>query len=319
MKTKKVKGFTLIELIVVLALFTMIMSAALGLLFPIQKSYKNTDEYNAANAVVDTVSEAIESQLRYADRIRFYYGTEYAPTNSQQAWAEEMMNRYNLCGPNVILGANGVGLEGARKTPTTDIIKVMTIHNRVEYVVDGVPSSGYKYPPGRVELNTYKITNNSTLTEYKAELNLEKAVSSYPNAAFNKDYSFEIYFGDGNYTLAEQQALKLNFDCYKNTYKAGVLTKSTKLDATRQVVFGLQNVYNGSTNMFDEYYIYKKDANPVDDWKKNWDIQQERRFYDGSPDIFSENGVNGKDITIVYTTPVRIESLTTTMNTTQNN
>lgn len=76
---RKTKGFTLVELIVVMATFSIILFGALSLVDPIrtmfEKSYRN-EEYTAAGT---SISNYLESELQYAEYVQI---TGAAPTTA---------------------------------------------------------------------------------------------------------------------------------------------------------------------------------------------------------------------------------------------
>lgn len=78
MKYSKVKGFTLIELIVVLATFSVIMFGALNLMQPVRKIFLTTYNQETISASTDNIKRYLESSIRYAEYVRFQ---EAAPTN----------------------------------------------------------------------------------------------------------------------------------------------------------------------------------------------------------------------------------------------
>jgi prepilin-type N-terminal cleavage/methylation domain-containing protein len=73
----KLKGFTLIELIVVMAIFGAIMFAAMGLMSPVGKQFSSTSQYENARSSIDNVSRYISGTLRYADRCMICAGSIY--------------------------------------------------------------------------------------------------------------------------------------------------------------------------------------------------------------------------------------------------
>ncbi len=84
-KTKKLKGFTLVELIIVCALFSMILIGALSVLRPVSLLYKQNVKYESSRATSDIVSTYLEGVLKYADRMYFYEdraATKYAEDES---------------------------------------------------------------------------------------------------------------------------------------------------------------------------------------------------------------------------------------------
>lgn len=66
---KKVKGFTLIEMIIVVALFGLIMAGALSLLQPIRRVYKDAFDFEGSRATVNNVRQFVEDNVKYANRI----------------------------------------------------------------------------------------------------------------------------------------------------------------------------------------------------------------------------------------------------------
>ena len=58
---KRVKGFTLIELIVVLAIFSVIMFGAMSLMTPASKIMTNTENMENGSAAVSSISKYLEA------------------------------------------------------------------------------------------------------------------------------------------------------------------------------------------------------------------------------------------------------------------
>ena len=71
MKTK-LKGFTLIEMIIVVALFGLIMAGALSLLQPVNRVYKDALEYVGARGAIDNMRSYTEDNLKYANRLAVF-------------------------------------------------------------------------------------------------------------------------------------------------------------------------------------------------------------------------------------------------------
>ena len=101
MKQKQLKGFTLVELVVVMAIFSMIMFGAMQLMDPVSKIFQRTSNYETSAATVDNVKRYIEGSIRYADFINVYEGSymQYDPTSGDVAITEEQaidefMKRY---------------------------------------------------------------------------------------------------------------------------------------------------------------------------------------------------------------------------------
>lgn len=69
---KRLKAFTLIELVIVLALFSIVMFSVLQLLDPVSKFFVRSSNYETTTACIDNIKRAIEGNLKYADRVRVY-------------------------------------------------------------------------------------------------------------------------------------------------------------------------------------------------------------------------------------------------------
>ena len=83
MKSKRsLKGFTLVELIIVMALFSLVMFSVAQLLSPVSKFYVRTSNFESSTACIDNMKRAIEGNLKYADRVRVY--CNYNPSTDLQ-------------------------------------------------------------------------------------------------------------------------------------------------------------------------------------------------------------------------------------------
>ena len=69
---RKLKGFTLLELIIVMAIFSIIMYSAVQLLDPVSKFFVRSSNFENTTACIDNMRRCIESNLKYADRVRAF-------------------------------------------------------------------------------------------------------------------------------------------------------------------------------------------------------------------------------------------------------
>lgn len=83
---EKLKAFTLVEVIIVMALFSMIMFSVVQLLDPVSKFFVRSSNYESTNACLDNMTRAIEGNLKYADRVRGYVG--YNPYENEASARE---------------------------------------------------------------------------------------------------------------------------------------------------------------------------------------------------------------------------------------
>ena len=77
MKKRVHKGFTLLELVIVMALFSLVMYSVAKLFAPVSKFFVRSSNYESTTACVDNMKRAIEGNLKYADRVRCY--SDFAP------------------------------------------------------------------------------------------------------------------------------------------------------------------------------------------------------------------------------------------------
>lgn len=71
---KKLKGFTLIELIIVMAVFGILMVAVMSIMNPLSKIVKKASLQEANAAAVDNMKRYMEGSLRYSDCIEVFVG-----------------------------------------------------------------------------------------------------------------------------------------------------------------------------------------------------------------------------------------------------
>ncbi len=74
MRNNKLKGITLLELIIVMTIFSGLMIGAVSLIGMVQNLYITAKEFESVNADLDNVSRYIENNLKYADKVNVYTG-----------------------------------------------------------------------------------------------------------------------------------------------------------------------------------------------------------------------------------------------------
>ncbi len=163
---KKLKGFTLVELIVVLAIFSMIMAAVLSLLNPVANVYSSTANYEHARAASDNVRLYIEDNLKYANNLRVLYNaTDATAANSSATAMADKFATYT-------------------EKPPVYIMEIDNANNGKITIYKGSVSSGTKY----------KEINENLYSDYKYEF-------SVPMGDENHDGTKECTFGVSNAVL----------------------------------------------------------------------------------------------------------------------
>lgn len=162
---KKIKGFTLIELIIVMAILSILMAGIMQMMKPIRSTFIDSTYFemqrNTQNGMITYLSES----LRYADNIGIYTSGSVA-------------NAINDFKTNV-----------APATPALadSQIHVITIDNKMDYTYNG--TTGFR---GRI------VVNKPTATGYNAMW------ADNPSTASARVALSEAYYGACSYSISVQ-------------------------------------------------------------------------------------------------------------------
>lgn len=210
-KIKKLKGFTLIELIIVMAIFGIIMFASLQLMLPVGNQFTSTAEYEGARASIDNIKRYLDGSLRYADRMVICAGEDYMDANG-----DIDMNKLNN---QVAIFAERFtkdGIEDSKSNPDDVPINVIAVSNTNNGTANVVGTDG------STNIDVYGNTGSSVMTGgiiskyvYTPNTDWSSSISgsgtsamvtvspSYEPYAVNKslysDYGFNIYLGSYEY------------------------------------------------------------------------------------------------------------------------
>lgn len=230
---KKLKGFTLIELIIVLAIFGIILSVVMSLIDPVSKVMKRASTKERTAAYSDNICEYITNSVTYARFLRVYEGgfskenelgeSEAMPganlleqeRNAAKLLIEQMLNDAVDCKGNPVRG-------------TVHVLKF--INDNIDSTGDGnddlfeghVYDSSYTFTAGA---KYYDADGNPTINE---EVKLKKDDAIPDDTAYNPENNNLInrdlinpehyneycyYFSSGYYTLDPID----DPDCYSKT------------------------------------------------------------------------------------------------------
>ena len=193
---KKLKGFTLLELVIVMAIFSIIMYSAVQLLDPVSKFFVRSSNFENTTACIDNMRRCIEGNLKYADRVRAY--SKFTPYDYE-------MDGTNYTG-NVTLTSDLKSQVSSFFTTFFENRKLLDVKGTVRVLVfDNTPLDN--------DLSGYK-----TLGEFRGkQINQGKlAEITFPFDLNDdaKDEAAEI-IADGNYNVnlwSVNQKLYGNFD-----------------------------------------------------------------------------------------------------------
>lgn len=279
---KRLKGFTLVEMIVVVCLFMMMMACVFSILKPMQKVYKDTFEYTDGQALGDISARYIEDELRYANRLYLYDKMDLS--SGEAAFIDnevsEFRNDFYFERPDT----------AKLNTKEPDEIYVLKILNPKD--------NNDMTSRGKISRWTYENGMNDA-SEYK-----EWAVNQgiYDDDARNGFYSFEFEMGSWSDSSGSMAVAPSNFSMLMSIFRS-------KRDATtlgdtymkQTIAFSLVNIASGG-NILTENIGFLNTATSV----KGTQAVSRYQYHDSTTLSMTE----GKDIYFIYTKVPKIEDLT---------
>lgn len=157
-KKTKLKGFTLVELIVVMAIFGILMAAVMQVITPLNKISKRASIQEANAAAVDNVKSYLESSLRYAECVEVCVGglTDNSGNNLTKYSEDELAKKFGV----TTIGSSGSSLTKEQAA----VVNFLDNHysNRTE------PSLAQDVKPltGKVRMLKIDNANGGKITEY---------------------------------------------------------------------------------------------------------------------------------------------------------
>jgi prepilin-type N-terminal cleavage/methylation domain-containing protein len=206
MRHKRLKGFTLIELIIVMAIFGVIMAAAIGLMDPVSKIFRSTAQYEQTRAAVDNTQRYLNGTLRYADRFAMYYtcndgcGTNYSDFSNIDDNVANFAGKYFYCEDKSSSLVNG----------DIDTPVYVLVFDNENYTIT---KRTYKPSTNWISSLSYDGTSSSYSigsTSYTS--------TDVVNDALLSDYSFQIYLGSYEYVANAAGDYALSRQDYNDKY-----------------------------------------------------------------------------------------------------
>lgn len=189
-KRKALKGFTLIEMIIVVAIFGILMAAALSMIDPVGRVYKNAYNENDSQSISENLRRYIGDQLQYADRMALYTGMSLDGAAGSENSVEYQLNAfrqkyYFVPGTGYYAGDPVTPHTKERKYPYAkfkgnDEVFVLHINNPAMDLTDPATTVAVSSRLGTVTLSTYK---NGVLTGSRVWSD---------NTDYYDDYAFDI-------------------------------------------------------------------------------------------------------------------------------
>ncbi len=146
-KKRTKKGFTLIELIIVMAVFTILMIAVMSIINPLNKIVKRASLQEANTAAVDNVKRYMENTIRYSDCIEVYVG-DFSDFDGNDVLTPAGLDKETFIARNFIENHYMNRTNAGTEDPLTGKVRMLKIDNAdngriTEYEWDF--KSGYTY------------------------------------------------------------------------------------------------------------------------------------------------------------------------------
>lgn len=175
---KKIKGFTLVELIVVMAIMTIIMAALMHFMSPIRDTYVDSTLYESQRTTQSGIGQYLCESVRYATNLGIYGNSDSSVSSSVDAaklFLEEVTGT-----PYVSMSAEEKELENR--------LQIITIDQSTSY------SFGNETYTGRIIRR--KVADESGATTQTVNANDEKADTTTGRLALGS-----AYYGSSDYTI----------------------------------------------------------------------------------------------------------------------
>lgn len=253
MRKTELKGFTLIELIVVLAIFGIILVAAMQLLLPASKVLVQSEHYENRQAVVTNISNYLEGVLTPAEFMDVYNGSR-DPATIAQSYAE-----------NYYEGVLKSGCTADSPNFADGKIHVLEIDNTPD--LNGIVNT---------RLVNYVFDADFTNGAVSVVQNMAETVDNAINNAYYDNYNLQIRVGsfdETNWTDLLDQPKFLNSVSARST----IFTIRSETNGTvngnvhtsyETAFMSLGNIFGNPTSNLNYYVVDEKaappPANPLD-------------------------------------------------------
>lgn len=301
-KKVKLKGFTLVELIVVIAVFGILLAAALSLLGPVNKVFKSTVSYADGSAMVDNVSKYVEDNIRYSNRLRVYDSISLADESVfVNKYTKELVTDFYLKSDQKV-----------SQIIPDEKVYVMKIDNPeiARADLEGETLSKSYLSTGRISLWVYDVANEKWIA---SDGTLSSSVvinkTSAVNPEFYNQYLFTTTLEEGYSNTAKDVSnlyLKLNVFYDEKPWDSTVNLVNTHIGNV--ISFPLVNLVSSQSIVQEQIYFYKTGSTTEVD-KDNPRSVFKYSYKKGKADMTTDGNVaDGNDIYFVFTKAPHIEN-----------
>lgn len=300
---KKLKGFTLLELVIVMAIFSVIAVGAMAMIRPAMQLFNKTASQEGASADIDNISRYIQDNLKYADRVNIYRGYDLTGVSGDKS-VDKMLNK-EITG---ILPV--ITYDESTNTYAKSYNNAKPLEFFWKYYYDDADECNGK------KVNVMEIDNHGIVTiyTYKFEsqpdgsVNINFDESTSINREFYDDYTFSID-DDGWRLIPPNMTITMNIE-YNGVTK-GNDGKTRKLNQEKKIGLTFLNINQRSTMAVKEGY---SEDSITDQWgnkdlTKEGSVRSASAYKNFSIDEKNPDGTDNDDFFkngntyIIYTVP----------------
>lgn len=198
------KGFTLIELIIVLAIFSIIMTLVMSFIDPVSKIMKKASTRERTAAYVDNIGEYLDNSLHYAKFMRVYYGDFVDPADPTKVIPEgvAVQNLVEEAYNGALKYNSKASKESDKFKPLQGTVRVLKLMNQDDGKLEKgqIYETVYNFAAGD---NVKDASGDPHADSYSAQVSIHdpKTEENIPviNAEHFEDYCY--YYKTGYYTL----------------------------------------------------------------------------------------------------------------------
>lgn len=192
---KKLKGFTLVELIIVMAILAILMTAIMQMYKPIRETYVDATLYENQRTVQNGMTQYISESVRYATDLGMYtLDKKGSVTAAVDAFADAYISANNI-----VDVAGGTAYKTNTKEAIQRCAEVIIIDNSTEFTYNHVSKLKGRILRRKFISDTYTAGVDPAYKKYKKITNNAEVLSSTDECRMALG---DAYYGDRNYTIA---------------------------------------------------------------------------------------------------------------------
>ena len=249
MKKSVLKGFTLVELLVVMAIFSVLMAAALALTTPVSRMYKNTALAEKTYSYSNNIQEYLQGTLEYADSLYIltedHLGT-YA--SDMKSLAEDFRKDHY---DKVVTSDDGEHVRGIRGK-----IYILRLLNKPATI------NGVNVPAGQITLTEYWFDNEEEGNEIQTVVPERTVLNPAFFEAPDSKYSFSYALGNAELVTVSTPAGGDSNDTYK-AVKADIADDTTLISDARNLSISIILDKDASAKGYIDTDTYRAFKAPV--------------------------------------------------------